>query len=313
MEPDQRRRFVWTFAVLSGLVFAAAVGIQFLVVYRSVSREDMDLTPLQERSKDAHYRAMYAVVQANEIPEQGFAFVVLGGTRSNINKARILLGRAVKEHPAFILHTGGLVRQGQVDEYVAHHFRLLDAVAPVPVIPVPGRSEAGPNADFMPFAALYGGTRFSFDYGGCRFVGVNNADESLSSQDLEFLERELTKPDVTHRFVVLGVPPLFMKAAAEANSTGEPEGFRWNAGEFRSLATETKVDVVFVGHVHGFATEVIDGVRYTLTGGGGADVGEVLGEEQGAYNYVLVRVTPEGIAQEAVQFTDGTWTRTPID
>lgn len=278
--------------------------------YRWASYVDMDLSPLREYAKTQGYDILIKSIQANPVPFEGFKFVALGDTRSNIDVARDVLAEAAKEQPAFILCNGDIVRRGRVEEYTAHHMQLVKMIAPIPMLIAPGNHERGPNGDFGPFRAFAGGERFSFDYGKCRFVGLNNADwNGMSNDDIAYLDQELSKPGVDHKFVVFHVPPRFLEDAVE---TEEGRGFSWNARKMRALFADKKVDHVFVGHVHGFATQVVDGVRYTITGGAGANLAESLKKEGQVHNFVVVHVTPEGVRSEVVKKTNGQWTRSEI-
>ena len=64
-----------------------------------------------------------------------------------------------------------------------------------------------------------------------------------------------------------------------------------------------------MGHIHGYASEVIDGVRYTLTAGGGAPLSERLPEEARIFHYLVIHVGPEGLRQELVYAEEGNWPR----
>lgn len=290
------------------LVVALAAG--FTLFWLFWPDEQQDLSLLTVHSETQSYEALIKTVQEQPVPEDGFRFVALGDTRSNINIARNVLSRVVEESPAFILSNGDIVRRGRVEEYVAHHFRLVDQVYPIPFIPAPGNHESGPNGDFASFEAVYGGQQFSFDYGNCRFVGFNNGDsDEVSKDDLRYLDDELGKPGATFKFVVCHVPPAFLENAVESD---EGRGFDHHAGEFRELMSRHKVDHVFLGHVHGYATETFDGVRYTITGGAGADLTSRLTEEGRVHNFVVIQVTPEGLRREVVWLAGEQWTRTEI-
>jgi len=292
------------------VVLAVAAGIGYGLCER-LSRVELDLDRLAEYAASQDYAVLIQAVQARPVGPEGFRFVVLGDTRSNIGMARRVMGRAAEEAPAFILSNGDIVRRGTVDEYVAHHMRLVQEVAPIPVIPAPGNHEEGPNRDFATFRAVYGGERFAFDYAGCRFVGFNNGDRNgVSGGDLEFLAQELGKRGAAHKFVVMHVPPRYIENYVQSE---DGRGFRWNAGKFRKLMADTGVDHVFLGHVHGFATERLDGVRYTITGGGGATLTETLGEAGRAHNFVLVHVAKDGMRAEVLRLEGDQWVRDAIE
>ena len=298
------RRLKWL--VLVVVVFAVGLGL-FLLFQPATPQ---DVSPLMAYAETQSYGALIRAVQERPVPEEGFRFVALGDTRSNINIARKVLTRVVEESPAFILSNGDIVRRGRVEEYIAHHLRLVEQVAPTPFIPAPGNHEEDPNGDFATFEALYNGQRFSFDYGNCRFVGINNGDRNgMSGSDLAFLERELSKDGAAHKFVVFHVPPRFLENAVESE---EGRGFWWNAKKLRRLMTAMHVDHVFMGHVHGYASEVVDGVRYTITGGAGASLTDNLGNEGRVHNFVVVRVTPDGVRNEVVRLINGEWVTSEV-
>ena len=117
------------------------------------SRVALDLERLRPYAETDSYAAMIGALQGKAPDADTFSFVVLGDTRSDIGMARRVMGRAAEEKPTFILSTGDLVRRGTVEEYVAHHMPLVKGIAPIPLIPVPGNHEKGPNRDFSAYKA----------------------------------------------------------------------------------------------------------------------------------------------------------------
>lgn len=281
-------------------------------VYRQATWVEMDLSPLDEFAVTESYERLYERIQNREPGDDGFSFVALGDTRSFKGRAQRILRKAAEFAPAFILSNGDIVRHGTVEEYAEYHMPLMRDLDPIPFIPAPGNHEEGPNHDFAAFKRIYGGVRFSFDYAGCRFVGVNNGDlDKMGWGDLSYLEKELGKaPEVDHKFVIFHVPPEFLENAVESDGM---RGFAWNAKKFHRLMIEQEVDHVFSGHVHGFASEVIDDVRYTITGGGGASLTDNLGEEGRVHHFILVTVSPEGITNEIIKMDRSNWIQEPIE
>jgi len=292
--------------IAAGVVLAA-VGYW---IYEQATWVEEDLEPLAAYAKTQRYEALATKLGASPPGPEGFCFVVLGDTRSNYGVAKKVMLEAAKEQPALILNTGDIVRRGTVEEYIAHHLALVDLVAPIPVIPVPGNHEDGPNGNFAAFKALYGDERFSIGYGDCRFVGVNNADgDGLSNDDLAYIERELAQCKATYKFVMFHVPPRFVEEGSESE---DGRGFTRNADDLHKLMVAQGVNGVFLGHLHGYATRVRDGVYYTITGGGGAPLSTSLGEQGNVHNYVVVRVKPDGLEREVVRLVDGEWVRGTI-
>ena len=223
----------------------------------------------------APYHAKFSydklIEQVNALPPDpaSFTFVVLGDHRNNTHTAKMVFAKALEENPAIIFDTGDLIRDGSVAQYLDHHLPLVEMAAPVPVFCVPGNHERGDRRDFAGFEAIYGGSRFSFDYAGCRFVGFNAAEKlRVTGGDLAFVDQELSKPGSEHRFVFFHIPPDYFENTIIGDDT--TRGFSWNAGELRKILSEHQVTEVFMGHIHGHATAVIDGVRYSLTAGAGA-------------------------------------------
>lgn len=269
-------------------------------LYKQVTHVEMDLSPLDAFAETESYERLYERIAARDTNADTFTFVALGDTRSFKGRARRILNKAAEYDPVFVLSNGDIVRHGTPEEYGDYHMPLMQDLAPIPFIPVPGNHEEGPNYDFEPFIRVYGDLRFSFDFADCRFIGINNSDfRKMGGDDLKYLEEELSKsPEVKHKFVTFHIPPEFLENAVESEGT---RGFAWNAKKFHRLMIDQKVDHVFAGHVHGFASEVIDGVRYTITGGGGASLTDKLGEEGQVHHFILVDVSPDGLKNRIIK------------
>lgn len=254
--------------------------------------------------------ALYQAAASRPPGPEGFSFVVLGDTRSNIYIGEHVFGEAAKEPMSLMFDTGDLIHHGTAEEYLEMHIPLLEKVAPTPVFCVPGNHDRGKYRNFAAYNALYGGERFSFDYGDCRFVGFNaNETVRVSRSDLRYLERELSKPGAKYKFVFFHIPPAYFEKEVVISGS---RGFEWNAERLREILVEQKVDEVFMGHIHGYASEVIDGVRYTITAGAGAPLAEQFARENRLYHYVVVHVRPDGLSREVVYMRDGEWERKDV-
>jgi hypothetical protein len=297
--------------LLIGVILFTLLGVPAMSWYATASPGDMDLLrPYYEKYNcDKLLEELYAKGPAPET----FSFVVFGDSRNNVFVASKIFEQAAKENPAMIFHTGDLIRGGRVSEYLENFLPLLEITDPVPVFCVPGNHERGERRDFAAYNAIYGTERFSFDYGPSRFVGFNDSEMiRVSSDDLEFLERELGKPGAQYKFVFFHIPPAYFEEAVIRD--GDPRGFTWNAPELRELLTKHNVDEVFMSHIHGYATTVIDDVRYTLTAGAGAPLSERLPEKRRIYHLVVVHVSPEELSEELVRLVPGSleWAREKV-
>ncbi|MBN2309937.1 MAG: metallophosphoesterase [Candidatus Hydrogenedentes bacterium] len=231
-------------------------------------------------------------------PRDTFTFVVLGDNRNNLHMGTEVFEQAKGEGPVLIVNTGDIVRGGTVGEYLENYIPLLELVDPIPVFCVPGNHERGDRHDYAGFRAIHGEPRFSFDYGRCRFVGFNASEKlCVNSAELAFLDEELGKPGADYRFVFFHVPPKYFEGTVASN---DRRGFEWNAEELRAILVKHRVTEVFMGHIHGYATSVIDGVRYTLSAGAGAPLSDRLPPEGQVYNYMVLHVSPDGLREEVV-------------
>lgn len=271
-----------------------------------------DLALLQPYAERCNYERLMRALSVEPAPPELFSFVVLGDSRNNLPVASKVFEQAIAEKPIMIFHTGDLVRGGTVKEYLENYLPLVDLAHPVPVFAVPGNHERGSRHDFAAFKALYGDVQFSFDYGACRFVGLNVSEKTcVTRADLEFLEKELSKPGVKYKFVFFHVPPTYFEREVGIN---DPRGFEWNADEVRSILAKHQVTEVFMAHVHGYATAVIDSVRYTLTAGAGAPFDHRLPIKNRIFHYMVVHVMPDRVTQELVymDMTTRTWVRRQV-
>ena len=300
-------RYSPVYAIAGVVLLAALLGLlslfRRLVAHRGMAR----LEALRAR-----YGYPALIEAAHErIGAQGdaFSFVVLGDTRNNCRVAAQVYRQAAGEHPALIFHTGDIVRHGTPDELLRNHVALLEAhTDPAPMLCVPGNHERGARRDFAGYRALYGDTRFDFEAGGCLFAGINNSAKGrVTAEDFAFLRNALKGSATKHRFVFFHVPPAFFEA--EFVSDERRRGFKESAAELHALFREQHVDEVFMAHIHGYASRVMDGVRYTLTAGGGAPLSNRLPERDRVYHYVLVHVAGDAARREVVRLEDGVWQR----
>jgi predicted phosphodiesterase len=240
--------------------------------------------------------------------DKPFTFVVLGDNRATKMIPPEIHRQARAENPAFLFNTGDLARHGTAREYVDRYLPLLRIMEPVPVFSVPGNHDRGARNDFAGYLAVHGADRFSFDYGNCRFVGVNNGKRArMQADDVAYLRRELSKSPVRHKFVFIHIPPTYFEDGVV--TVVKRRGFVKFREEFRALMAEQQVDEVFMGHIHGYVTRILDGVRYTLTAGAGAPLSKRLPPEAQVHNYVVCHVDSNGYRREAVRRIDGGWVR----
>ncbi len=305
----------WWAAFLTAGMFLLALG--GLAVFRWLA-EDIGMDQLRRRAESAgaSYAAMVSALQGRR-KQQGdcVRFVVYGDTRSNRATASMLLSRMAEDTPDVVFHTGDVVRFGTPREFIRNHLELLPLLNGVPVFCVPGNHDRGFRRGFRAFNVMAGDTRFSFDFGGCRFVGFNNSGPGrVTETDLAWLDRELGREGAVHKFVFFHIPPAFFEAAFARDS--RRRGFRKLAESLHETLKRHGVEEVFMAHIHGFATHMFDGVRYTLTAGGGAPLSGRLDASGQTFHYLLLEADKDGVRRKIVRpvsdkKTGGEWIAEP--
>ena len=295
---------VWVavFSIVAVVVLLTALrGVRYFLAHRG----------LEELAEvGAPYRMDRAIekLKASEQTDAPFRFAVLGDNR-NTTKIPPMMHRQIKsEDPLFMFNTGDIARFGSAAEYMKTYLPLMEIMEPAPIFGVPGNHDRGVREDFAAFIALHGDERFSFDYGPCRFVGVNNSKRSrISEDDLTYLEHELGKSPIQYKFVFIHIPPRFFEDGIIIGD--KRRGFKKRQDEFQAVMKKHNVNEVFMAHIHGYATKEVDGVRYTLTAGAGAPLTKTLPEEGRANHYLLFNVDANNLKREIVFYKDDAWLR----
>ncbi len=139
------------------------------------------------------------------------------------------------------------------------------------------------------YTKRYGPLYYSFDHKGVHFTCLSSEvpeeANSIGDGQLAWLEEDLQQAqDARHRFVFLHRPMWTQRRGADA------EGWM---GRVHSLLLKYEVDTVFAGHDHYYQFEEIDGIRYIISGGGGAELrGHRLAG--GFFHFLSVSVPEQG-------------------
>lgn len=286
--------------VLVLLLFVAGLGV---VQARKLFASRSGLEELAAMRETYGYEGMIARA-GDRMPEgDAFTFVVLGDTRKRMRTATRIFAGAKAEEPVVIFHTGDIVRGGTASEYHDSLTPLVDQVAPVPVLSVPGNHERGAWRDYAAFKSLHGDDEFCFELGNCLFVGINNSTrKGVTGAGMQYLERALAGSSAAHKFVFYHIPPKFFEATFVNDRPRR--GFTNNEQESHQLFVKYGVTEVFMAHIHGYATAEFDGVRYTLTAGGGAKLSPRIAES-GRFHHYLVRHVDGGNLRRELVRLDG--------
>jgi hypothetical protein len=208
-----------------------------------------------------------------EVP---FSFVVYGDTRYGMESHRRVVQRVAQEVPDFVLGTGDMVDEGFRQEEWQQYFDvenpLLRDNVYFPAVGNHDRQGRGRTADsyraYFSVPENGGETEryYAFTYATSRFLVLDSNEYSFALTDqTSWLERELISarqdPAIRHIFVVMHHPPFSISLHGGNRDLRE----RWTP-----LFEQYQVTAVFSGHDHVYERAEHNGVRYFVSGGGGA-------------------------------------------
>ena len=209
-------------------------------------------------------------------PAEPFTFVVYGDTRSQDDPHRTLVERVRREVPDFILLTGDMVDEGNKEGDWQSFFdierELLRENVLFPAVGNHDRQGRARTADaFRRYFSVPDDTPdperyYAFTYGNSRFLILDSNEHSFALTDqTAWLEKELADaavdPRIQHRFVVMHHPVY---------STSLHGGHPQLREMWTPLFERYGVEAVFSGHDHTYERSAEGGVRYFVSGGGGA-------------------------------------------
>jgi predicted phosphodiesterase len=262
-----------------------------------------------------------------------FNFLVVGDSRFYVEHHRRVVERMSQEVPDFVLGTGDMVDEGSREDQWQQYFdvenRFLRDNVYFPAVGNHDRQGRGRTADTYRayFSVPENGNEteryYAFSYANSRFVILDSNIYSFALTDqTAWLERELIAarqdPAMKHIFVVMHHPPFSISLHGGAKDLRE----RWTP-----LFEKYQVSAVFSGHDHVYSRAEHEGIRYWVTGGGGAplypkhpkphpiDVAAVKKFER-VLHFLRVNVTSNRIEITAIR-ADGTtiestsWTEGP--
>ena len=235
-----------------------------------------------EPGKRYRYRAIsgerevggeFATAPAGNAP---FSFVVFGDSRSVPFSHRRVVERIRREVPDFILGTGDMVNEGASSADWQQFFDIeREILAENVLYPSLGnhdRQGRGRTADnyrkyfSLPENSPNPERYYAFTYGNSRFLILDsNAYSFALSDQTAWIEQQLQAarldPSIVHIFVSMHHPPFSISLHGGQKELREA----WTP-----LYEKYQVAAVFSGHDHVYSRADRSGVRYFVSGGGGA-------------------------------------------
>lgn len=205
-----------------------------------------------------------------------FSFVVYGDSRSNKGTHTRVVERVRSEVPDFLVSTGDLVNEGASASDWQTFFEvegpLLRDNVLFPSLGNHDRQGRGKTADnyrayfSVPENSPNPERYYGFTYANARFLVLDSNSHSFSLTDqTAWIEEQLQvahmDPKIEHIFVTMHHPPYSVSlhgGQRELREAWTPLFERYNVG------------AVFSGHDHVYSRAERNGVRYFVSGGGGA-------------------------------------------
>ncbi|MBI2303957.1 MAG: metallophosphoesterase family protein [Chloroflexi bacterium] len=238
-------------------------------------------------------------------PEGRISFVAWGDNRTNHPIHRRLVGLIKEAAPDFVINVGDLVENGSRKSDWDTFFDVeRELLVDVPLYPTLGNHEQNSYLYFALFD-LPGTERwYSFDSGPAHFIALDVAfsDYKPGSEQYDWLEQDLRQTTRPWKIVYLHYPPYSFTP------------FRGSELPVREALTplfeKYGVQLAFSGHNHHYQRNLVNGVTYIVTGGGGAPlhpVGWGVGTQYAEETYEFVKLSIDGgVLTSTVVSLDGT-------
>ncbi|MCX6926878.1 MAG: metallophosphoesterase [Verrucomicrobia bacterium] len=223
-------------------------------------------------------------------------FVVIGDTRPRFESQDFrlfegLISKINAAKPALVINLGDLIygygprsKEKQWDKYQ----QVIKAIVP-PYYQLPGNHDTHSKEARKIYGRRFGKFYQSFDYQDWHFVLLDNSEKErwgyLGPAQLEWLKTDLKETRAKGVFVFLHFPVWEPGRIT-------PEYFAFWEQTLHPLFKNSRVRAVFAGHYHAYGpTREFDGIRYFITGGGGAELRPEYKKSGGEHHFVKVKVS----------------------
>lgn len=188
-----------------------------------------------------------------------------GDTRSDEVTHRKVVKAITAHKPAIAFHTGDLnqkgIAQSEYDLFKEISKPITDLC---PLYPAKGNHEKSRSLFLANFPALNGSAYYSLVHDGIRFIILDSTDDlSPASKQYQWFQTALAD---SLPAILLMHHPVFSSGAH-----GDELGLQlW----LPQLLVGSKVKAVFSGHDHDYERSEYKGIKYIVSGGGGAPMRE---------------------------------------
>jgi len=237
----------------------------------------------------------------DDTAKEKFSFAIVGDTVGSGTFGR-LCDRLRNEPLAFMVIDGDFVDSPAKENHDYFRFTFSEACRNAcPTFLLVGNHDVAYRAEdytenrvrMIDFERMYGPVNFSFEYGGCLFVGLCTLPPPYSTEEsLAFLDSTLEKHwKESQKVFVFTHMPLVMSSGIVTDSFE-------NVQDFIDIIDRYKVDYIIMSHFHGYDRTERNGTVYLVTGGGGAPLEEE--ESFGGLHHAVVFTVDHGAVSEKV-------------
>ncbi len=238
---------------------------------------------------------LLGLLAAPPTPAEEFTFVVIGDTRPRFESEDFhVFERLIPEvnavKPAFVVNLGDLIygygplsKEKQWDKYQ----RVIKAIE-APYYQAPGNHDTHSKEARKIYTRRFGKGYGSFDHGGWHFVLLDNTEAErggyIGPEEFGWLKEDLNRAAGRPTFVFFHFPVWEPERVA-------PRYYEFWAQELHPLFKASGVRAVFAGHYHTYGpSREFDGIRYFITGGGGAELIPDYKKAGGVHHFITVNV-----------------------
>lgn len=232
-------------------------------------------------------------------------FLLYGDTRTNPAAHASIVRAMSRETADFVLHTGDFIPDGRrANDWLTYFDVAAPLIASTPLVPTVGNHDmmAGEGlANYRtrmrtPSGGSPNETYYMFQYGPVRILSIDT-DESLrpGSPQRRWLENALEEAEAStkHIFMLMHHGPYSSGAHGSNLAISETDVNR--------LIRRHHVELVMSGHDHMYERGDAEGLKYIVSGGGGAPLyftNTTLSSQLAfapEHHYVRVEVTPDEV------------------
>lgn len=249
------------------------------------------------------------------VDARAFTFAVFGDNRPNQPGSRQpaafrkVLTEMDAMHPDFAVNTGDCVYgSSDVTKLSSQYKDYLDTVATLTKTKVYlalGNHEIHGTGTQGFFKRELGALYYSFDVGDSHFIVldsevVGQAGRVMGEQ-LDWLRDDLHKSRAARHKFVFFHRPMYPVDGHLGNSMDQ---YPKDRDQLHSLFVRNRIEAVFTGHEHLFNAQYRNGVRYFITGGGGAFVSPSYVGEGDFHHFMLVSVDDDKVTMRVVKIAE---------